>query len=443
MFENLTDKLNIAFKKLKGRGKLSEKNIEAGLKEVRLALLEADVHYKVVKDLVAAIRERAIGQEVLGSLTPGQQVVKIVNEELTQLMGSRHEGLCLADGGPAVLMLVGMQGSGKTTTAGKLAKFVMGLHRKPYLVPADPYRPAAIEQLKKIGNQVGAEVFPATKDMDPVDICRDALLTGRRGGFDTLLIDTAGRLHIDEALMAELGRIKEIMHPSDILLVADAMTGQDAVNMAKAFNDAIDISGVILTKMEGDARGGAAISIKTITSKPIKFIGVGEKLDALEPFHPERMASRILGMGDMLSLIEKAQMGIDEKKARELERKLRRNEFTLEDFRDQMTQIRKMGSLEDLLGMIPGMGKLKQLKQLKVDDGELVRISAIIDSMTVGERRNHGIINASRRKRIAMGSGTTVQQVNQLLKNYVQVNKMIRKLNKGGLSAFGRGGLPV
>ena len=443
MFENLTDKLNIAFKKLKGRGKLSEKNIEAGLKEVRLALLEADVHYKVVKDLVAAIRERAIGQEVLGSLTPGQQVVKIVNEELTQLMGSRHEGLCLADGGPAVLMLVGMQGSGKTTTAGKLAKFVMGLHRKPYLVPADPYRPAAIEQLKKIGNQVGAEVFPATKDMDPVDICRDALLTGRQGGFDTLLIDTAGRLHVDEALMAELGRIKEIMHPSDILLVADAMTGQDAVNMAKAFNDALDISGVILTKMEGDARGGAAISIKTITSKPIKFIGVGEKLDALEPFHPERMASRILGMGDMLSLIEKAQMGIDEKKARELERKLRRNEFTLEDFRDQMTQIRKMGSLEDLLGMIPGMGKLKQLKQLKVDDGELVRISAIIDSMTVGERRNHGIINASRRKRIAMGSGTTVQQVNQLLKNYVQVNKMIRKLNKGGLSAFGRGGLPV
>jgi signal recognition particle subunit SRP54 len=443
MFENLTDKLNIAFKKLKGHGKLSEKNIEAGLKEVRLALLEADVHYKVVKDLVAAIRERAIGQEVLGSLTPGQQVVKIVNEELTQLMGSRHEGLCLADGGPAVLMLVGVQGSGKTTTAGKLAKFLKGLHRKPYLVPADPYRPAAIEQLKKIGNQVDAAVFPSTKDMDPVDICRDALMTGRQGGFDTLLIDTAGRLHVDETLMTELRRIKEIVHPSDILLVADAMTGQDAVNMAKAFNDALDISGVILTKMEGDARGGAAISIKTITSKPIKFIGVGEKLDALEPFHPERMASRILGMGDMLSLIEKAQMGIDEKKARELEKKLRRNEFTLEDFRDQMTQIRKMGSLEDLLGMIPGMGKLKQLKQFKVDDRELVRISAIIDSMTVGERRNHSIMNASRRKRIAMGSGTTVQHVNQLLKNYVQVNKMIRKLNKGGLRAFGRGGLPV
>ena len=441
MFENLTDKLNIAFKKLKGHGKLTEKNIDAGLKDVPLALLEADVHYKVVKDLIAAIRERAIGQEVLSSLTPGQQVVKIVNEELTQLMGSRNEDLCLTGSGPAVLMLVGLQGSGKTTTAGKLAKFLMGRHRRPYLVPADPYRPAAIEQLKKIGNQVGAEVFPSTKDMDPVDICRDALLMGRQGGFDTLLIDTAGRLHVDEALMAELGQIKKTVNPSEILLVADAMTGQDAVNMAKAFNDALDIGGVILTKMEGDARGGAAISIKTITSKPIKFIGVGEKLDALEPFHPERMASRILGMGDMLSLIEKAQMSIDEKKAQELEQKLRRNEFTLEDFRDQMTQIRKMGSLEDLLGMIPGMGKLKQLKQFKVDDRELVRIGAIIDSMTVAERRNHSIINASRRRRIAGGSGTSVQEVNQLLKNYVQVNKMIKKLNKGGLRTFGRGGL--
>ncbi len=441
MFENLTDKLNLAFKKLKGHGKLTEKNIDAGLKEVRLALLEADVHYKVVKDLIASIRERAIGQEVLDSLTPGQQVVKIVNEELTQLMGSKHVDLCLTGSQPAVVMLVGLQGSGKTTTAGKLAKLLMGHGRRPYLVPADPYRPAAIDQLKKIGRQVGAEVFAATKDMAPVDICRNALLTGRQGGFDSLLIDTAGRLHIDEALMAELGQIKETVRPSDILLVADAMTGQDAVNMAKAFDDALDIGGVILTKMEGDARGGAAISIKTITSKPIKFVGVGEKLDALEPFHPDRMASRILGMGDVLSLIEKAQMSMDEKKALELEKKLRRNEFTLEDFRDQMVQIRKMGSLEDLLAMIPGMGKLKQLKQFKVDDRELVRITAIIDSMTVGERRNHSIVNASRRKRIASGSGTTVQEVNQLLKNYVQVNKMIKKLNKGGLRTFGRGGL--
>ena len=443
MFENLTEKLNVAFKKLKGHGKLTEKNVEAGLKEVRLALLEADVHYKVVKDLVAAIRDRAVGQEVLGSLTPGQQVVKIVNEELTQLMGSRHEKLSLTGSGTDVLMLVGLQGSGKTTTAGKLAKLLKDLNKKPYLVPADPYRPAAIEQLKKVGSQVGVEVFPAAEDMNPVDICRDAIQAGRQGGFDTLLIDTAGRLHVDKALMAELGRIKDTVRPSDVLLVADAMTGQDAVNMAKAFNDALDIGGVILTKMEGDARGGAAISIKTITGKPIKFIGVGEKLDALEPFHPDRMASRILGMGDMLSLIEKAQMGIDEKKAQELEQKLRRNEFTLEDFRDQMTQIRKMGSLEDLLGMIPGMGKLKQLKQLKVDDREVVKIGAIIDSMTMEERRNHNIMNASRRKRIARGSGTTVQDVNQLLKNYVHVNKMIKKLNKGGLRAFGRGGLRI
>ena len=396
----------------------------------------------MVKDLIGAIRERAIGQEVLDSLTPGQQVVKIVNEELTHLMGSKHEGLRLTGTQPAAIMLVGLQGSGKTTTAGKLARFLKGLHRRPYLVPADPYRPAAIDQLKKIGSQVGAEVFPSTTDMDPVDICQNALQTARQAGFDTLLIDTAGRLHIDEALMAELRRIKEAVHPSDILLVADAMTGQDAVNMAMAFNDALEVGGVILTKMEGDARGGAAISIKTITSKPIKFIGVGEKLDALEPFHPDRMASRILGMGDMLSLIEKAQMSIDEKKAQELEKKLRRSEFTLDDFRDQMTQIRKMGSLEDLLAMIPGMGKLKQLKQLKVDDHELVRISAIIDSMTKVERRNHGLINASRRKRIAKGSGTSVQEVNQLLKNYVQVQKMIKKLNKGGLRTFGRRGLP-
>jgi len=442
MFENLTDKLNVAFKKLKGHGKLTEQNIEAGLKDVRLALLEADVHYKVVKDLIAAIRERAVGQEVLASLTPGQQVVKIVNDELTQLMGSKHEELCLTGTQTAAVMLVGLQGSGKTTTAGKLAKFLKGLHRRPYLVPADPYRPAAMDQLKKIGSQVGADVFPATPDMDPVDICRDALQAARQSGFDTLIVDTAGRLHIDETLMGELTQIKEIVRPTEILLVADAMTGQDAVNIAKTFDDALDIGGVILTKMEGDARGGAAISIKTITSKPIKFVGVGEKLDALEPFHPDRMVSRILGMGDMLSLIEKAQMNIDEKKAQELEQKLRRSEFTLEDFRDQMTQIRKMGSLEDLLAMIPGMGKLKQLKQLKVDDGEFVRITAIIDSMTLGERRNHGILNASRRKRIANGSGTSVQEVNQLLKNYVQVQKMIKKLNKGGLRSMGRGPLP-
>ncbi len=441
MFETLTEKLNLTFKKLKGHGKLTEKNIDAGLKEVRLALLEADVHYKVVKQLLSAIRERAVGQEVLASLTPGQQVVKIVNEELGQLMGDRHEGLCLA-GRPAVVMLVGLQGSGKTTTSGKLAKLLAAQQRKPYLVPADPYRPAAIDQLRKLAEQLGAGSFPSAQDMDPVDICRQALSTARQEGYDTLLIDTAGRLHIDKALMEELKRIKDAVQPSDILLVADAMTGQDAVNIAEAFNDALDIGGVILTKMEGDARGGAAISIKAITSKPIRFVGVGEKLDALEAFHPDRMASRILGMGDMLTLIEKAQSTVDEKKARELANKLRKSQFTLEDFRDQMTQVRKMGSLDELLAMIPGMGKLKQMKQLQVDEKELVRITAMIDSMTVKERRNHNILNASRRKRIASGSGTTVQQVNQLLKNYMQAQKMIKKMTKGGLRGLGRAGLP-
>jgi signal recognition particle subunit SRP54 len=442
MFESLTDKLNTAFKKLKGHGKLTEKNIEAGLKDVRLALLEADVHYKVVKSLIASIRERAVGQEVLNSLTPGQQVVKIVNDELTQLMGSKHEEISLGGNQPAVVMLVGLQGSGKTTTAGKLAKFLKGQQRKPFLVPADPYRPAAIDQLKKIGSQVGVEVFPSSEDMNPVDICRNALQASPQGGFDTIIVDTAGRLHIDEALMAELQRIKETVNPSDILLVADAMTGQDAVNMAKEFHDALGIGGVILTKMDGDARGGAAISIKAITSQPIKFVGIGEKLDALEPFHPDRMASRILGMGDMLSLIEKAQMNIDQEKALELEKKLRRSEFTFEDFRDQMAQIKKMGPLEDLMAMIPGMGKMKQLKNMKVDDGELTRITAIIDSMTKQERRNHNIINASRRKRIARGSGTTVQDVNQLMKSYLQVQKVIKRMNKGGFRGLGPGMLP-
>lgn len=442
MFESLTDKLNSTFKKLKGHGKLTEKNIDAGLKEVRLALLEADVNYKVVKQLLSAIRERALGQEVLASLTPGQQVVKIVNDELSALMGGEHSGLRLA-GKPASVMLVGLQGSGKTTTAGKLARFLgKEQSRRPYLVPADVYRPAAIDQLKKLGSQLNIPVFPSTTDMDPVDICRQAVSRAGQESCDTLLIDTAGRLHIDEALMDEVQRIQQALEPSDTILVADAMTGQDAVNIAKAFNDALDIGGVILSKMEGDARGGAAISIQAITGKPIKFIGVGEKLDALEPFHPDRMASRILGMGDVLSLIEKAQSTVDEQKARELEKKLRKNQFTLEDFRDQMDQVRKMGSLEEILSMIPGMGKLKKMKQLNVDEKEFVRIGAIIDSMTVEERRNHQIINASRRKRIAKGSGTSVQQINQLLKNYVQVRKMIKKMNKGGPQGLGRMGLP-
>jgi signal recognition particle subunit SRP54 len=442
MFDSLSDRLDGAFKKLKGRGKLTEKNIDQGLKEVRMALLEADVHYRVVKRFIADIKARAMGQEVMGSLTPAQQVVKIVNGELTELMGARHEELNLSGTRPAALMLVGLQGSGKTTTAGKLSVWLRKKGHKPYLVPADVYRPAAIDQLQKLGGQLDVPVFPSTREQDPVDICREAKQTAAREGCDVLILDTAGRLHIDTELMSELGRIKETIQPSDILLIADAMTGQDAVNIATTFNEQLDIGGVVLTKMDGDARGGAALSIKAITGKPIKFIGVGEKLSALEPFHPERMASQILGMGDVLTLIEKAQSVVDEKQAAALEKKLRKNEFTLEDFRDQMAQVRKMGSLSDMLKMIPGMGKLKQMKNLEVDDRELVRIEAIINSMTAAERRNHHIINGSRRKRIAKGSGTRVQDVNRLLKNYTQVMKMMKKLNQGNLRGIPRGMMP-
>jgi signal recognition particle subunit SRP54 len=442
MFENLSDKLDAVFRKLKGHGKLSEKNIEEGLKEVRLALLEADVHYRVAKKFIADVKHRALGREVLASLTPGQQVIKIVNEELTDLMGSSHEGLNLSGPSPAALMLVGLQGSGKTTTAGKLAVFLRNKGRKPYLVPADVYRPAAIDQLKKLGSQLDVPVFDSSADMDPVQICREAKTAAHRQGCDTLLLDTAGRLHVDEALMDELNRINHEVKPSDILLVADAMTGQDAVNIAQSFDETLDIGGVVLTKMDGDARGGAALSIKSITGKPIKFIGVGEKLNELEPFHPDRLASSILGMGDVLTLIEKAQDAVDEKKAAELEKKLRKSQFTLEDFRDQMVQIRKMGSLGDIMKMIPGMGKMKQLKNLDVDETEFVRIEAIINSMTLRERRQHAIINGSRRRRIAKGSGTRVQDVNRLLKNYTQMLKMLKKINKGGMRGMPQGMLP-
>ena len=442
MFESLSDKLDAAFRKLKGHGKLSEKNIEDGLKEVRLALLEADVHYRVAKRFIAEVKERALGQEVLASVPPAQQVIKIVNAELTELMGSQNEDLNLSGPSPAAVMLVGLQGSGKTTTAGKLSVFLRKKGRKPFLVPADVYRPAAIDQLKKLGQQLEVPVFSSSTDLDPVDICRQAKTAAHQQGCDTLLLDTAGRLHIDDDLMAELSRIKDTVKPADILLVADAMTGQDAVNIAESFNDTLDIGGVVLTKMDGDARGGAALSIREITGKPIKFIGVGEKLSELEPFHPDRLASSILGMGDVLTLIEKAQDAVDEKKAAELEKKLRKSQFTLEDFRDQMVQIRKMGSMGDIMKMIPGMGKLKQMKNLDVDENEFVRIEAIINSMTPREREQHTIINGSRRKRIAKGSGTRVQDVNRLLKNYTQLLKLLKKLNKGGMSGLQRGMLP-
>jgi len=442
MFENLSDKLNNIFKQLKGHGKLTEKNIEEGLKEIRMALLEADVHYKVAKKLIADIKERALGQEVMASLTPGQQVVKIVNDELTLLMGSIHQDINLSGQLPASVMLVGLQGSGKTTTAGKLSVLLKQKGRRPFLVPADVYRPAAIDQLKKLAAQIGVPAFQSTVEMDPVNICIEARTAAQKAGCDTLIIDTAGRLHINEELMAELTRIKSSVKPSDIILVADAMTGQDAVNIAKSFDDSLDIGGVILTKMDGDARGGAALSIKAIINKPIKFIGVGEKLSALEQFHPERMSSRILGMGDVLTFIEKAQSVVDEKNAVDIEKKIRKNQFTLEDFRNQMVQIRKMGSLTDLLGMIPGLGKNKQLKNLEVDEKELVKIEAIINSMTPHERRQYMIINGSRRKRIALGSGTSVQDINRLLKNYAQAMKLMKKINKGGIRGLGRGMLP-
>ena len=442
MFDNLSDRLNAVFKKLKGHGKLTEKNIEEGLKEVRMALLEADVHYKVAKKFIADIKERALGQEVMESLTPGQQVIKIVDQELTELMGGRLENLNLSGSHPVSIMLVGLQGSGKTTTAGKLAVYLRKQGRKPYLVPADIYRPAAIDQLTKLGDQLGVPVFPSTPEIDPVKICQQARTTAHRELCDTLLIDTAGRLHIDEELMTELCRIKDAVKPSDILLVADAMTGQDAVNIAESFNNTLNIGGVILTKMDGDARGGAALSIKSVTDKPIKFIGVGEKLSDLEPFHPDRMSSRILGMGDVLTMIEKAQTIVDEKKAVELEKRLRKNEFTLEDFRDQMVQIRKMGSISELINMIPGMGKIKQLKNLEVNENEFIKIEAIINSMTPQERHLHTLIKGSRRKRIAKGSGTSVQDINNLLKNYTQVVKMMKKINKGGMRGLGQGMLP-
>ncbi|MCK5350853.1 MAG: signal recognition particle protein, partial [Desulfobacula sp.] len=419
----------------KGHGTLNEKDIEDGLKQVRMALLEADVNYKVAKSVISDIKVRALGQEVMQSLTPGQQVIKIVNDEFTRMMGSRHQGLNF-DGKPlGSVMLIGLQGSGKTTTAGKLGLYLRKKGRKPFLVPVDVYRPAAIDQLKKIGNQLDIPVFQSTTDMKPLKICQDAQLAAREQGCDTLLLDTAGRLHLDEELMAELKRIKKGINPSEILLVADAMTGQDAVNIAGSFDNALDLTGVVLSKMDGDARGGAALSIKAVTGKPLKFIGVGEKSTALEAFHPDRMASRILGMGDALSFIEKAQDAVDQKEAKALEKKLRKNAFTLEDFRNQMKSVRKMGSIKDLIGMLPGVNK-KQLKGLNIDDREFTRIEAIITSMTPEERRVYTIIKGSRKKRIAKGSGTTVQDVNKLLKSYSQSMKMIKKFNKGGMRSL-------
>ena len=430
MFESLSDKLQGALDGLKGQGKLTEKDVERAAREIRLALLEADVNYKVVKQFVEKVKERALGKEVLESLTPVQQFIKIVKEELTAIMGSASTKLTFSPRPPTIIMMVGLQGSGKTTACGKLAKFLLSEGKSPAMVAGDVYRPAAIDQLKTLGEQLGVPVYDEGDKADPVDIAKHGVEWARTKGRDVLIIDTAGRLHIDEKLMDEIAHIRNSVKPHNILLVLDAMTGQDAVNVAVQFQEKVQFDGVILTKMDGDARGGAALSVRAVTGKPIKFASSGEKLDNFEYFHPDRVASRILGMGDVLSLIEKAEKTIDEKKARELEQKLRKSAFTFDDFLDQIQQVRKMGSISSLLGMIPGIPSAK-LKGLQVDDKAFDKIQAVIQSMTAEERRHPEIINGSRRKRIAAGAGSDIHQVNQLLNQFKQVQKMMKQLGSG------------
>jgi len=437
MFESLTEKLNRTFKNLRGYGKLSEKNIQDALREVRMALLEADVHFKVVRQFIEPVQQKALGQEVMDSLTPAQQVIKIVHDELAALMGGQAGHLNLSGRPPAIIMLMGLQGSGKTTTAGKLARHLIQQGRHPILVPADIYRPAAIDQLAALATQLGVPAYIPTGKESPVEICRNAVAETSRMGGDTLLVDTAGRLHIDDTLMTELRNIKNDIRPGNTLFVADAMSGQDAVNVASSFNQQVGIDGVILTKLDGDARGGVALSIRAVIGVPILFVGVGEKLDAIEVFHPDRMASRILGMGDMLSLIEKAQTVFDQKQALQMEKKLRKTQFTLEDFRSQLRQVRKMGSLDEILGMIPGMGKLKGMTAMVPMEAEMNKVEAIINSMTIKERKNPQILNASRRRRIATGSGTTVQDINRLVKNYTQSLKALKRMQKKSFQGMG------
>ena len=439
-FEGLSEKLNAAFKRLRGKGRLTENDVREAMREVRLALLEADVSYKVVKEFVATVTERSVGTDVLDSLTPAQQVVKIVNEELTNLMGGGTAKLAFANNGPTIVMMVGLQGAGKTTTTAKLAGYMKKFHSKrPLLAACDVYRPAAIEQLKVVGGQLGLPVFEEGQG-DPVKIAENALRYARDHGNDLVFLDTAGRLHVDEALMDELKRMKAAVHPNEILLVVDAMTGQDAVNAASAFDEALGIDGVVLTKLDGDARGGAALSIKAATGKPIKFGGTGEKLDMIEPFHPDRMASRILGMGDMLSFIEKAQQTYDEKQAKKLEEKLKKNSFTLSDYFDQLQQIRGMGDLSQLAGMMPGnLGS--KLQGAQIDEKAIAHTEAIILSMTPEERENPQILGASRKKRIAAGCGLDVVDVNRLLKQFEGMQQIIKQVTGGRKPGFGFGGL--
>lgn len=427
MFESLTEKLESIFKKLKGKGLLKEEDVELALKEIRLALLEADVNFKVVKDFVQKIREKAVGKEVLESLTPGQQVIKIVNEELCSLLGTTNSKILLSPNPPTIIMMIGLHGSGKTTTSAKLARLFKKEGRRPMLVAADLQRPAAIDQLLALGSQIDVPVYSSKDTGDPVLLCSDSIKKARLDARDIVIIDTAGRLHIDDSLMSELRRIRESVSPQEVIFVADAMTGQDAVNIARSFQEQIGIDGIILTKMDGDARGGAALSVISVTGKPIKFIGTGEKIEMIEPFYPDRIASRILGMGDVLSLIEQAQQTFDKKEAEKLQKTIMDDSFTFDDLREQLRKMRSMGPLENLLNMIPGFSKMKDIN---VDERELVKVEAIINSMTKKEKCDHNIIKGSRRRRIALGSGTTVADVNRVVKQYIEIKRML-KMFKG------------
>jgi signal recognition particle subunit SRP54 len=443
-FEGLADRLQNTLQKIRGKGKVNEADVKDMMRDVRLALLEADVNFKVVKEFVKKVSERAVGQEVLKSLTPGQQVIKVVQEELTNLMGGEQSKIAVANRPPTVIMMVGLQGAGKTTTSGKLASLLRKKYnRQPLLVAADIYRPAAIKQLETLGKQLGMPVFSLGDQVSPVEIARQAIVKAKEDHHDYVIIDTAGRLHVDEALMNELKDIKELTKPDEIFLVVDAMTGQDAVNVAASFNDLLGLTGVILTKLDGDTRGGAALSIRSVTNTPIKFVGLGEKMDALEPFHPERMASRILGMGDVLTLIEKAQANVDEEKAKELEQKMRTASFTLDDFLEQLGQVRNMGPLEDLLKMMPGANKIKGLNNIQIDEKQLSHVEAIIKSMTKAEKAHPEIINANRRKRIAKGSGTSVPEINRLLKQFEDMKKMMKQMTSMQTKGKKKGGFKL
>lgn len=439
MLDSLSNRLQKILKNLAGQGRVSERHFDETAREIRNALLDADVHFKIAKSFVGRIRERALGQEVLESLTPVQQVIKVVRDELVELLGGNQTGLTFSKRPPSVLLMVGLQGSGKTTSAAKLALWLSRNDHTPLLLSVDVYRPAAVEQLRVLCADNGLGYFDVPDNQDPVSRAEEGLRYAQNKGYDVVIIDTAGRLHIDDEMMSELDEIRNAVPPIEILLVADAMTGQDAVRSAKEFHDRLGLTGVLLTKMDGDARGGAALSIKTVTGQPIKFVGTGEKVDALEPFYPDRLAGRILGMGDVLSLIEKAEETVDQEQAVQLAEKIRKDEFTLDDFRDQMKQLRKMGPLDQIMGMLPNMGPLRGLNQVKVDEKELIHIEAIIDSMTAEERRNHQILNGSRRRRIARGSGRPVPEINRLLKQYVETRKLMKSLSRGKVPRLFKG----